>query len=107
MANIPAFTALHNMSRKAGPEMRAYTIELERLLRTALASGGVNINTAFGSTQSRPSVVSNNDYIRVDTWDLNSAKQVEKRVAVTRIDMGNSGELVLKDGDTEVVEIRG
>ncbi len=107
MANLPAFTALHNKSRTMSPEMRAYTIELERLLKVALAGGGINVNSAFaGSSSPRPSSTTN-DYIRVDTWDLNSARQVQKRVAITRIDMGNNGELVLKDADTEVVEIRG
>jgi len=106
MANIPAFTALHNMSRRAGPEMRAYTIELERLLKMALNSSSVSVGS-FSSSSRGSSSVAKNDYLRVDTWNLNSVKQVEKRVAITQIDMGVNGELFLKDGETEVLEIYG
>ena len=102
--NFPAFTALHNKSRKMSPEMREYTIELERLLRVA-SFGGTSVNQAFASAPSRIPVTSSNDYIRVDTWALNSVKSVEKRVAITRIDFGVSGELYLQP-DTEVGEIR-
>lgn len=84
--------------------MREYTIELERLLRLATVNAGSSVLSVARSANSRP-VISQNDYVRVDTWTLNQVKQVEKRVAITRIDMGVNGELVLAP-DTEVGEIR-
>lgn len=102
--NFPSFTALHNKSRVMSAEMREYTIELERLLRLATVNAGSSVLSVARSANSRP-VISQNDYVRVDTWTLNQVKQVEKRVAITRIDMGVNGELVLAP-DTEVGEIR-
>ena len=101
--NFPAFTALHNKSRLMSPEMREYTIELERLLRITSGSAGSSIASIVRGS-SRP-VVAQNDYVRVDTWVLNQIKQVKDRVAITRIDMGVNGELFLAP-DTEVGEIR-
>lgn len=104
MSNLPAFTALHNKSRVMGSEMRDYTIELERLLRIAITSSGRSVISlrSSSSSKSNPAI---NDYVRVDTWSLNTIKSVKNRVAITRIDFGVNGELVLLD-NTEVGEIR-
>lgn len=85
--------------------MRDYTIELERLLRVAVSNIGQSTTTITRVASSGLSPTIQNDYVRVDTWSLNQIKQVEKRVAITRIDMGVNGELVLAP-DTEVGEIR-
>lgn len=103
--NLPSFGALHAKAGLISPQMRAFTLELERVLRSSSSGTSTTILSGSGSSGSGSSS-STTCTGYVCTWDLNGTKALTKSNAYIEINFGYGGYIEFSDDDSFLLEIR-